>query len=93
MVIAFGSFPIGAVVGSPFCSFCVFSFCYLHAVHLGAPPKGTTTRLKATARAPPWGLLRAVVLCDLAFSEVMRVGAGSTVCDRSRQRNLSCVFF
>ena len=52
MVIAFGSFPIGAVVGSPFCSFCVFSFCYLHAVHLGAPPKDTTTRLKATARAP-----------------------------------------
>ena len=30
----------------------VFSFSYLHAVHLGAPPKGTTTRLKATARAP-----------------------------------------
>jgi hypothetical protein len=31
-------------------------------------------------------------LCDLAFSEVMRVGADSTVCDRSRQPNLSCVF-
>jgi hypothetical protein len=52
VVIAFGSFPFGAVVGSPFCSFCVYSFCYLHAVHLGAPPKGTTTRLKATARTP-----------------------------------------
>ena len=52
VVIASGSFPIGAVVGSPFCSFCVFFLCYLHAVHLGPPPKGTTTRLKATARAP-----------------------------------------
>jgi hypothetical protein len=34
----------------------VFSFSYLHAVHLGAPPKGTTTRLKATAR-PPLGVV------------------------------------
>ena len=53
VVIAFGSFPVGAVVcGFSLLLLLCFSFCYLHAVHLGAPPKGTTTRLKATARAP-----------------------------------------
>jgi hypothetical protein len=30
---------------------------------------------------------------SLYVCEIMRVGADSTVCDRSRQRNLSCVFF
>jgi hypothetical protein len=69
-----------------------FFLCDLHAVHLGPPPKSTTTRLKATARAPLGVASRGGAVWP-AFSEVTRVGADSTVCGRSRQPGLSCVFF
>jgi hypothetical protein len=88
VVIAFGSFPVGAVVGPPFCSFCVFSTVIsTQVVHLGPPPKGTTTRLKATARAPlgvasrggavwPHFAVRLRVLVQIQPPR----GAGSLVC-------------
>ena len=63
MVIAFGSFPIDAVVGSPFCFFCVFSFSYLHAVHLGSS-QGRHYTAKGNRARPPGGC-REVVLCGL----------------------------
>ena len=59
---------------------------------LGSSSQGHHYTAKGNRARPPGGC-RVVVLCDLAFCEIMRVGAGSTVCDRSRQRSLSCVFF
>ena len=90
MVMRFGPSQLMQLWVLPSASF-VFSFSYLHAVHLGSS-QGHHYTAKGNRARPPGGC-REVVLCDLAFCEIMRVGADSTVCDRSRQRNLSCVFF
>jgi hypothetical protein len=72
-----------------------------HAVHLGPPPKGTTTRLKATARAPPGGCfarwccvtslsVRLCVLVQVLPFAIARDNRVSRVCSSEQDQATLC---